>query len=267
MPRPRLTAFLLSALLLLAVTGPAVATEPGDTFKDCPDCPEVVVVPAGSFIMGHDGKYEIEGPAHPVTIADAFAIGVYEVTFDEWRACFDDGGCTRMPDDHKWGKGRRPVINITWRDAQTYLQWLSAKTGHRYRLPSEAEWEYAARAGTTTAYWWGDDVGENLGNCRDCKSEWSKRSSAPVGSFKPNPFGLYDVHGNIWEMTLDCWNPTYQGAPADATARADGDCSYRAMRSGSWYYFSKNIRSSWRFRSDIRVKSYGIGFRVLRELR
>ena len=267
MTRPPLMAFLLSTLLLLAVTGPAMTAEPGETFKDCSNCPEVVVVPAGSFIMGGTSKYPNEGPAHTVSIAEPFAMGVYEVTFDEWQACFDDGGCARMPDDHKWGKGRRPVININWHEAGTYLQWLSAKTGHRYRLPSEAEWEYAARAGTTTAYWWGDEIGENLANCRDCKSKWSKHSSTPVGSYRPNPFGLYDVHGNIWEMTLDCWNKTHLGAPADGSARLEGDCQYRTMRSGSWYYYSKNLRSSWRFRNDARITSYGVGFRVLREVR
>ncbi len=259
-------AVVLLSALLLAKNPAARAAAVGEKFRDCPVCPELTVVPAGSFVMGRNGPYDNEGPAHRVTIAQPFAIGVYEVTFDEWQACFDAGGCAFEPDDHKWGRGRRPVININWRDAQTYLQWLSGKTGNRYRLPSEAEWEYAARAGTTTDYWWGDQIGENLGNCRDCKSRWSKRSSAPVGSFRPNPFGLYDVHGNIWEMTQDCWNKTHQGAPADAAARLTGDCRYRVMRSGSWYYFSKNLRSSWRFRDDARVKSYGIGFRVLREL-
>ena len=257
--------FFLSVLLLIFGAGPATA-KPGDIIKDCPDCPEMVEVPAGTFIMGHDGRHALEGPAHTVTIARPFAIGVYEVTYDEWQACFDDGGCARMPDDHNWGQGRRPVININWQESHTFTQWLSDKTGYRYRLPSEAEWEYAARAGTTTIYWWGDEVGENLGNCRDCKSQWSKKETAPVGSFTPNPFGLYDVHGNVWEMTQDCWNETHTGAPNDGAARHDGDCTYRTMRSGSWYYFSKNSRSSWRFRNDARIKSYGVGFRILREI-
>ncbi len=158
------------------------------------------------------------------------------------------------------------MININWQSAQNYLKWLSDKTGQIYRLPSEAEWEYAARGNTTTDYWWGDEIGENLANCRNCKSQWSKRSSAPVGSFAANPFGLYDVHGNIWEMTQDCWNKTHTNAPTDASARETGDCQFRVMRSGSWYYFSKNLRSSWRFRNDARITSYGVGFRVLREL-
>ena len=216
--------------------------------------------------VGRDGRYENEGPAHRVTITRPFAVGVYEVTFDNWQACFDDGGCAAIPDDHKWGKGRRPVINVNWQEAQDYLEWLSQKTRQRYRLPSEAEWEYVARAGTTSNYWWGDEIGENLGNCRDCKSQWGKHGSAPVGSFSPNPFGLYDVHGNEWEWMLDCWTPNQIDAPTDGSARTDGDCGSRVMRSGSWYYFSKNMRSSWRFKNDARVKSYGIGMRVLREL-
>ncbi len=255
---------ILGALFLFA--GPAMSAAPGEKFSDCATCPELVVVPAGAFTMGRDGKFANEGPAHDVTIERPFAIGVYEVTFDNWQACIDAGGCARMPDDHKWGRGRRPVINVTWQDARTYLAWLSEKTGQHYRLPSEAEWEYAARAGTTTDYWWGDQIGENLGNCRDCKSQWSAQGSAPVGSFAANPFGLFDVHGNIWEMTQDCWNETHAGVPVDGTARNTGDCQYRVMRSGSWYYFSKNSRSSWRFRNDARIKSYGVGFRVVREM-
>jgi len=241
-------------------------SEPGVVFQDCDVCPEMTVIPAGSFIMGSDGRHKYERPSHKVTIAKPFAMGIYEVTFDEWQACFDDGGCSRVPDDHKWGKGRRPVMNISWYETQPYVEWLSKKTGHTYRLPTEAEWEFAARGGTTTEFWWGDKVGENLANCRDCKSQWSKKGSAPVGSFAPNPFGLYDVHGNEWEWLEDCWNPTHEGAPGDGSARMDGNCDLRVMRSGSWYYFSKNIRSAWRFKNDARVKSYGIGMRVMREL-
>ncbi len=226
----------------------------------------MVVVPAGSYVMGSDGRHKYERPAHRVAIAKPFAIGRYEVTFDEWQACVDGGGCARMPDDHTWGRGRRPVINIDWREARDYAAWLGAETGQPYRLPSEAEWEYAARAGTTTAYWWGDEVGVNRANCRDCGSKWSKKGSAPVGSFEANPFGLYDMHGNIWEWTEDCWNPNHVDAPTDGSARLEGDCALRLTRSGSWYYFSKNVRSAWRFKIDARVRSYGIGLRVLRDL-
>ncbi len=261
----------LALLLLLILTpaqGAAGAAEkkPGQVFRDCAECPEMVVVPAGRFIMGTDGRHKHERPAHPVAVERPFAIGVYEITFDEWRACLEDGGCPRMPDDHNWGMGRRPVINITWHDTLPYLDWLSRKTGHAYRLPSEAEWEYAARAGTTTEFWWGDEVGENRANCRDCKSRWSGKGPAPVGSFDANPFGLYDVHGNQWEWMQDCWNPNHDGAPGTTRPRLDGDCGYRVIRSGSWYYFSKNSRSAWRYKNDVRVKSYNITLRVARDL-
>jgi len=259
---------LLSVVSLFAASAQSAAPDmtPGSFFIDCEVCPEMVVVPSGSFVMGSDGRHKYERPAHTVTIAKPFAMGIYEVTFDEWQACFEEGGCARIPDDHKWGRGRRPVMNITWFETQPFVQWLSKKTGHTYRLPTEAEWEYAARGGTTTEFWWGDEVGKNLANCRNCESQWSKKGSAPVGSFAPNPFGLYDVHGNEWEWMADCWFPTHEGAPSDGSVRLEDNCQYRTMRSGSWYYYSKNIRSAWRFRNDARVKSYGIGMRVLREL-
>ena len=241
-------------------------SKPGTLFQDCAVCPEMIVIPAGSFMMGSDHRHKFERPSHKVTITRPFALGIYEVTFDEWQACFIEGGCAHVPDDHNWGKGRRPVMNITWFETQKYLEWLSKKTGHKYRLPTEAEWEFAARAGTTTEFWWGNQVGENLANCRDCKSQWSKKGSAPVGSFKPNPFGLYDIHGNEWEWLQDCWNPSHIGAPTDGSARLNGNCQLRVIRSGSWYYFSKNMRSAWRFKNDARVKSYGIGMRVVRDL-
>ncbi len=256
----------IGAAVVILSAAAAADRQPGDVFRDCPECPEMVVIGAGSFVMGSDGRHRHERPAHPAAIVNPFAMGRYEVTFDEWAACHEAGGCARMPDDHKWGRGRRPVINLTWPEMQTYVRWLSERTGAVYRLPSETEWEYAARAGSDTAFWWGDEVGDNRANCRDCGSEWSKKGSAPVGSFEPNPFGLHDMHGNVWEWTEDCWNPTHHGAPADGSPRLNGDCNKRVMRSGSWYYFSKNSRSAWRFYNDVRVKSYNIGFRVVRDL-
>lgn len=250
-------------------TEPPLAStpEPFSFFKDCETCPQLVALPAGEFIMGSDERHKAENPAHSVTINKAFAIGRYEVTFDEWKACFDAGACgDEMPDDHGWGMGSRPIMNVTWWDAQAYIRWIKKTTGHKYRMPSEAEWEYAARAGTTTAYSWGvDATGLALGNCRDCGAEISHKTE-PVGSFKPNPWGLYDVHGNVWEWIADCWYPSNTDAPADGSVRIAEKCRERVMRSGSWYYFSKNLRSSWRFKNDARVRSYGIGFRVVREL-
>ena len=263
---------LLISLAVLGVTLTGAACAQSITpsryggIKDCDACPELSFIPTGTFTMGNDGPHKFERPAHSVTFDEPFAIAMFETTFDEWQACFDDGACgEKMPDDHHWGMGSRPVINITWAEANTYVAWLSEKTGKTYRLPTEAEWEYAARAGTTGEFWWGDQVGKSKANCRDCGVKISHQSE-PVDSFAANPWGLYNVHGNVWEWVQDCWNPTHVGAPTDGTARLEGDCRQRVMRSGSWYYFSKNIRSAWRFKNDGRVKSYGIGFRVLREL-
>ena len=238
-----------------------------DAFRDCERCPVMVALPPGQFVMGTDGPHPAERPPHTVVINYPFAIGRFEVTFDDWAACVDEGGCAAMPDDHKWGEGIRPVINITFDEAEGYAKWLSRMTGAVYRLASEAEWEYAARGGTTTEFFWGDEVGVNLANCRDCESAWSKIGSGPTGSFAPNPFGLYDMSGNVWEWVQDCWNKDYTGAPADGSAWLSGDCKQRGIRGGSWYYFSKNARSAWRFKNDSRVRSYGIGFRVVREFK
>ena len=260
---------IIASLFFVLFAAAASATEsysPGDVFRDCPKCPEMIAVAAGSFIMGTESRHKHERPAHKVTFARPFAVGRYEVIFDEWQTCFDEGGCTFMPHDHEWGKGRRPVINLPFAKTREFTDWLTAKTGHVYRLPSEAEWEYIARAGTTTEFWWGDDKGVNLANCRNCASKWSKKGSAPTGSFEPNPWGFHDTAGNVWEWVEDCWFPDYVGAPTDGSARVGGKCRQRIIRSGSWYYLSKNARSAWRSKNDARVKSYWLGFRVLREL-
>ena len=265
-------ALVLLFLLVLATPAGAQDLTPGTIFKDCPTCPEMVVVPKGVFVMGSNGRYKTEEPAHLVEIAKPFAIGRTEVTFDQWNLCLVDGGCELDPDDHKWGKGTRPVMNVTWDQAVRYANWISARSGHTYRLPTEAEWEYIARAGTQTQFAWGDEAGGlALGNCRDCGAEISHQTE-PVASFPPNPWGLYDTHGNVWEWVQDCWVPNYVGAPTDGSARiapeeeAGQPCKERVMRSGSWYYFSKNIRSRWRAKNNPGVRSYGIGFRLVREL-
>lgn len=256
----------IAFLLAFVLIGTACAPLSAASIKDCEECPELAIIPPGSFTMGTDGRHKYEKPSHTVTIDKAFAIGIYEVSFNEWQVCLDEGACgTELPDDHNWGMGMRPVINITWHEAQLYLDWLSQKTGKAYRLPSEAEWEYAARAGTEGEFWWGDDIGKAKANCRDCGAKIS-HESLPVDSFTANPWGLYNMHGNVWEWTQDCWNKTYDGAPGDGSAWVEGDCRQRVMRSGSWYYFSKNLRSAWRAKNHSKVKSYGIGFRVLREL-
>ena len=251
---------------------PAPALKTGQVFRDCPECPELVVVPAGIFIMGLNAKSKKSKPPHRVNIAKPFALGRFEVTWAEWQACVDDAGClSGGDDDHNWGKKGRPVINVTYFEAKRYLIWLAKKTGQTYRLPSEAEWEYADRGGTTTQWWWGSKVGRNHANCKDCKSKWSDggsapHGSAPVGSFKPNPFGLYDTTANLFEWVEDCWNKSHQGSPRDGSARTEGKCTYRVIRGGSFYYYSKVGRSSYRAKNPPGVKSYWLGFRVLREL-
>ncbi len=193
------------------------ALKPKDTFKECANCPEMVVVPAGSFTMGspttEPGHSVDESPQHTVTIVRPFAIGRFEVTFDEWDACAADGGCNGYkPADEGWGRARRPVINVSWDDAEAYIAWLSKKTGKSYRLPSGAEYEYATRAGTQTAYPWGKAIGTNNANCHACGSKWDAKQTAPVGSFAPNGFGLYDMVGNVREWTEDCYHDSYLGA-------------------------------------------------------
>src|SRR5271165_5308656 len=237
--------------------------KPGDFFRDCEGCGEMVVVPAGAFDMGSSTEYE--NPMHRVTFAKQFAIGRYEVTFDEWDRCVEDNGCKAQPDDRGWGRGDRPVINVSWDDAKAFTTWLSQKTGQTYRLPSEAEWEYAARAGTTTAYWWGRDVGSRQANCRECNTG-SGQQTSPVGSYKANAFGLYDTAGNTAEWVEDCWNDNYRGAPKDGSAWTAGQCRLRVLRGGAYDSQAKSVHSTARFRYDTDVRYSANGFRVAREL-
>ena len=310
----------LSTLAIVAPTDALTAQAdparllPGQTLRDCASCPEMVVVPAGTFIMGspeseagrlrvvYDQEGEaidwttqdtvrleveadqrlviVEGPQRYVTIAAPFAVGVYEVTFDEWDACARGGGCGGLIPDHEgWGRGRRPVINVSWSEARSYAEWLSRTTGETYRLPSEAEWEYVARAGTETARYWGET---DAAQCRhangadatalreypnwitvSCSDEYP--GTAPVGSFAPNAFGLYDALGNVWEWTLDCWNERYSGAPADGSAWESGDCSDRVSRGGGWLNGPGRLRSASRSRDPVdSFRSNAGGFRVVR---
>ncbi len=241
----------------------AAVRQAGEVFRDCPTCPELVVVPAGSFVMGS----QIYGPQHQVTITQPFAVGVYEVTFGEWDACMSGGGCGHRPRDRDWGRGRRAVEGVNWEDAQAYVGWLSEQTDKPYRLLSEAEWEYVARAGTTTQYWWGDEIGRNRANCDGCGSQWDYEQPAPVGSFQPNGFGLYDVIGNVWEWVQDCQNESYAGAPSDGRAWETGDCSRRVLRGGSRLNAPVLISSAHRL--TLVTAAYrlpGNGFRIARNL-
>ncbi len=266
----------LAGTLLLAVVPSARAQEerrPGEVFRDCPACPEMIVVPAGSFRMGSfdsEPGSEDERPAHRVVIGSPFAVGVHEVTFAEWDACVRAGGCgSYQPDDEGWGRNRHPVIHVSWEDAKRYVQWLSRQTGEQYRLLSESEWEYVARAGTRRARWHEGmkgpscryTVDNDLSSCTE-----RMRGTEPVGSVQPNPFGVYDILGNVWEWTEDCWQDHYQGAPVDGTAWRSGDCSYRVLRGGSWYSDEPWARSALRGWSLTTLRAKNVGFRVARTL-
>jgi formylglycine-generating enzyme required for sulfatase activity len=236
----------------------------GNIYRDCDVCPQMVVIPAGRFKMGSDVGHAEERPAHAVVIARPFAIGIHEISVDEWDACLREGGCRQSPAQGLQGK--MPMADVSWDDAQQYVSWLSAKTGKKYRLPTEAEWEYAARAGTATRFWWGEAQEKGRANCADCGGQWGGKSASPVGSFEANPYGLYDVHGNVWEWTEDCWNPSYSGAPGDGTPRLRGDCIARVLRGGSWALDHEYMRASRRSRYDRDVRYYLNGFRVVCEL-
>ncbi len=238
---------------------------------------KMVVVPAGSYQMGSPsseaGRHDGEGPVHRVTIPRPFAVGAYEVTFAEWDACVDSGGCGGYrPDDEGWGRGRRPVINVSWEDAQRFVAWLRQRTGHEYRLLSEAEWEYVARAGTTTPFHTGSTIATSQANYDGNYTYGNGRTgeyrekTVLVGSFNANTYGLYDVHGNVWEWVEDCWNVSYRGSPSDGSAWERGDCGGRVLRGGSWSFRPRNLRSANRIRINPGDRDDGNGFRVARTL-
>jgi formylglycine-generating enzyme required for sulfatase activity len=217
------------------------------------------------------GRYE--GPQHPVTFARPFAVGRFAVTFAEWDACVADGGCSGyIPKDDGWGRGRRPAINVSWEDANAYAAWLSAKTGKSYRLPSEAEREYATRAGTTTPFWWGAAISPKQANYNGTYIYGEgpvgpyRQRTLPVDSFQPNRWGLYQVHGNVWEWTQDCWHKNYAGAPSDGSAWESEGCGYRMVRGGSWTNYPGDLRASERGRFVPDFRGNAQGFRLTRAL-
>ena len=252
--------------------------KPKDSFKDCDKCPEMIVVPAGSFKMGSpesEPAHELyEGPEHTVTIAKPFAVGRFAVTFDEWDACAADGGCNAYkPVDQNWGRGRRPVIHVSWDDAKAYVAWLSRKSGKIYRLLSEAEREYITRAGTTTPFWWGSSISTSQANFDGTKTYGSgptgdfRQQTVPVDKFQPNPWGLYQVHGNVWDYVEDCFHETYAGAPSDGSAWTFEDCGLRVIRGGSWQRDPLHLRSASRGASPSNNQTYyDVGLRVARTL-
>ena len=290
---------LLTVALLFSLVGRTEGAG-GREFRDCPDCPEMVAIPAGHFTMGsprqEHGRFDSEGPQHRVSVR-AFALGKYDVTIGEFLTFLRETGYQPAPCDpilgltwHSVGRGLayapvdstpelEPAICLNWYDAQAFILWLNHRirslglaAGGRdtYRLPSEAEWEFAARAGTTTARWWGEAIGAGNANCNGCGSKWDGQLIAPVGSFNANPFGLYDTLGNVWQWTDDCWNESYVGAPADGIPWKSGDCSKRVLRGGSWSNLPEFLRSAARSKADAAGRDFDYsnyaGFRVARSL-
>ncbi len=241
----------------------AVAALPSDSdTRDCEFCPELVEVPPGSFILGSNSGNDNERPATKVTIKKPFSIGRHEVSVGEWAFCVEDGGCSFKPKEKAGQSDRAPMRNLSWLDAMEYVNWLSKKTGRPYRLPSEAEWEYAARGGTKTNFWWGDQVGKGKVDCKDCGSEWVRKNPPEIGSFGANAFGLFDTSGSVWEWTADCWSKSHDGAPRDGSVRDNSDCRQRVLRGGSWRNEPDYLRSTSRFNYDANVRYLVNGFRV-----
>jgi formylglycine-generating enzyme required for sulfatase activity len=261
---------------------------PITAIRDCSECPELVVVPAGQFVMGsppgEPDRDDDEGPQHTVSISRPFAAGKYEVTFDEWDACVAAGGCAAGEDDG-WGRGRRPVIYVSYDQAIGYTEWVSNKTGKTYQLMTEAEWEYAARAGSQAARYWGAmaDRACEFENVADAalerekpngwKDEWGVHAcddgqarTAPVGAFKPNAFGLHDMLGSVSEWVADCYNKSYLGAPVDGRAWTTADCPRRVIRGGNWSHSPMGVRSANRNGDPPSLRNMIVGFRVARTL-
>lgn len=287
------------------VTGlPKGAAAPGTKFRECAECPEMVVIPAGSFVMGspqtEDERDSDEGPQRKVTFAKPFALAAYPVTKQDYAVFIRETGrsagygCDGFNAEGKWGSivsaywrhpnyeqtPRDPVVCVTWEDAQAYAQWINAKLGSAdparqgpYRLVSEAEFEYALRGGTTSMRYWGDAPREEYSNSgRDpCCDGWAAGddkwiNTSPVGSFPPNPFGLYDMAGNVWEWTADCYHDSYAGAPTDGSAQTADPCRLRSLRGGSWMSFGHWYRSAKRVKYPPDTRSQLNGFRLARNL-
>ncbi|MTW19662.1 SUMF1/EgtB/PvdO family nonheme iron enzyme [Allochromatium palmeri] len=235
-----------------------------DRLRDGTPGPAMLVLSGGTFRMGYNSLGgEDYSPARSVKV-DSFMMAAHEVTFLEYDR-FARATGRKPPSDQGWGRGTRPVIGISWAEARDYTAWLSQQTGHRYRLPSEAEWEFAARAGTTTPFWWGQDVGSNHAVCFDCDSQWDDRSTAPVMSFPANPFGLYETAGNALEWVADCYRARYEGAPDNGRALLTGNCTNRVARGGAFNKPADSMRAFVRAHFAPDTKLNMLGFRVARE--
>ena len=259
-----------TALTPTASPSTSASTPPSDNFEQFKDAlsdgnygPVMVTLPAGQFRMGDLNGMgdDNEKPVQTILIPRTFALSRFEVTFAEYDHFAQQTG-RKLPDDNGWGRGNQPVINVSWQDATAYVKWLSAQTGQAYRLPSEAEWEYAARAGSESAYWWGNELSSGRAVCDECGTEWDGIKPAPVGSTPANPWGLHDLNGNVDEWVADCYDETYIGYPSDGSARTKPSCSLRAMRGGSWFDIGRVIRSASRYRHPAETSRNTWGFRV-----
>jgi formylglycine-generating enzyme required for sulfatase activity len=253
----------------------------GRVFRDCPACPEMVVVPAGEFMMGspesEKGRGKDEGPQRKVTFAQPFAVGKFEVTFAQWDACTAENACAHKPGDENWGRGKRPVINVSWEDAKQFVAWLAKKTGKPYRLLTEAEWEYTARAmtkipETNPPFSTGATINYKQANY-DANFTYNKgpqgvyrQKTLDVGSLPKNAFGLHDMHGNVWEWVEDCYKDSYAGAPTDGSPVTIANCSLRILRGGAWNYYPRLLRSAYRYATAPGIRTENAGFRVARAL-
>ncbi len=246
-------------------SGPS-ASASGQEIKDCATCPTLVAISPGSFIMGTNTDDPSERPPHRVTIDRAFALAKYVVTVAQWNACVAAGACARLASDNSTSPNA-PVHDVSWDDAQQYVAWLTKTTGKHYRLPTEAEWEYAARGGTTTRYWWGDEMRAGKVNCKGCGQPWRDDAPADVGSFAANPFGLYDMGGGVWEWVSDCWHISYKNAPADGRSWDEPNCQSHVIRGGSWRDGASYMLTATRFKYDSGVRYTANGFRVARDLK
>ena len=283
---------------LLATVARVQAAEPGATFSECRNCPTMIVLAPGDFLMGapaDEPERDVDEPQHPVTITKAFALATTPITWDQWEACVRDTWCAGAEIDlalktnpdgtpnenyRDYGRGTRPAVGMSWYDAQNYVGWLNWKTGNddAYHLPSEAEWEYAARAGTTTAFPWGNTLDFNYGNFgvrgheirggfAEGRDVWVNETS-PVGSFPPNAWGLYDMHGNVFEWTQDCYQADLSRASTDGRANTEGDCAVRVFRKGTFAsnpYMQRSARRGAPYAATTRGRDY-LGFRVAKTL-
>lgn len=283
-------AALCGANWISAASAQTTGTKPSESLRDCDQCPVMIVLPAGEFVMGSsqaESGHKDEKPQRTVKLAKPFAVSKFEVTFAEWDACTAAGKCAKADDDG-YGRDKYPAINVSWDDAKIYVAWLSEKTGKRYRLLSESEWEYAARGGTTSWWFWGD-AEDSFGSRKACEYAnthdeagtiahpmyvWSEHKcndghgeNAPTGKYKPNPFGLHDMIGNVREWVEDCHLEGYDGAPTDGSVRSfSGTCEKRVVRGGAWIDGPSTCRAAYRYAEEQKFKNYQVGIRVARDL-